>query len=57
MKTWIVWIVWLCGVLYLSAGCAAHEARCAGRLQPINVSTEVPSTTREGSDTRSRREE
>jgi hypothetical protein len=52
-----VWIVWLCGVVFLSAGCASHEARCDGRLQPINASVTTPSTVRDGAQPRGRREE
>ncbi|GAC1460108.1 MAG: hypothetical protein PVSMB6_20110 [Steroidobacteraceae bacterium] len=34
MKTWIACLF---GLLCLSAGCASHEVRCDGRLQPINA--------------------
>jgi hypothetical protein len=50
-----VWIVWLYGVLSLSAGCASHQVRCDGRLQPINASATAPGTVRDGAQPRGSR--
>ena len=51
------WIVCLCGVLCVNAGCGAREIRCDGALQPINATATSTRAMRDISDTRSRREE
>jgi hypothetical protein len=47
MKLWTVWVV---SVLFLSAGCASHQSRCDGRLEPINPPTASPDASRDVSN-------
>jgi hypothetical protein len=49
-------VVWLLGFLLLSAGCASHEVRCDGRLEPINAARVPAGPDANGPDTRSRGE-
>jgi hypothetical protein len=46
------WIGWLCAALCLAAGCASHELRCEGRLQPINAPAKPADATRDAADGR-----
>lgn len=40
-------VLWVIGVLVLASGCASHEVRCHGRLEPINAPNEgAPPQTR-----------
>ena len=39
------WIGWLFAALCLAAGCASHELRCEGHLQPINAAVRPAGAT------------
>jgi hypothetical protein len=46
------WIRWLFAALCVAAGCASHELRCEGRLQPINAPAAPASANRDATDGR-----
>ena len=52
-----MWIVFLLGLSCLLAGCASHEVRCDGRLEPINAARAPARHYTNGPDMRSRGEE